>query len=81
MGLSNRYILEEDRRVIVTQRPMDSGEADHDRVIGADRAISQFRRIHQDLLATGAGFDDSDVVIETGATHWGIGPRIDLDEE
>ena len=64
MGLSNRFILEQDRQVVVTQRPMNSGEADHDRLIGADRAISQFRRIHQDLLARGVDSGDAGVVTE-----------------
>ena len=43
MGLSNRYILNQDRRVVVTQTPANSGDAD-DRLIGPDRAIALFRR-------------------------------------
>ena len=44
MGLSNRFILDQDRRVVVTQTPADSTDAEHDRMIGADRAIAQYRR-------------------------------------
>ena len=44
MGLSNRFILDQDRRVVVTQTPADSSDAAHDRMIGADRAIAQYRR-------------------------------------
>ena len=81
MGLSNRFILGQDRRVVVSQRPMDSGEADHDRLIGADRAISQFRRIHQDLLATGVDVGDAGQLTEKGTSHRAIDPRSELDEE
>ncbi len=49
IGLSNRFILNQDRRVVVTQTPLDSADAE-DRLIGADRAISQFRQIHARLL-------------------------------
>ncbi len=51
IGLSNRYILDQDRRVVVTQTPLDSSMAADDRFIGADRAIIQYRRIHQQLLS------------------------------
>ena len=44
MGLSNRFILSQDRKVVVTQTPMDSTDALQDRMIGADRAISHYRR-------------------------------------
>ena len=81
MGLSNRYILEEDRRVVVTQRPMDSGEADHDRVIGADRAIIQFRRIHQDLLARGVDSEDSGVEKKKSTSQWVADTCSDLEVE
>jgi len=46
MGLSNRFILDQDRRVVVTQTPNNSSDALEDRLIGADRAISQFRSLH-----------------------------------
>ena len=55
MGLSNRFILNQDRRVVTTQTPKDSGLADGDRLIPADRAISQFRRWHARLHDAGAG--------------------------
>lgn len=51
MGLSNRYILRQDRRVVVTQTPLNSADAHTDHLIGADRAIIQFRRWHARLLA------------------------------
>ncbi len=50
IGLSNRFILSQDERVVVTQTPMDSADAHEDRLIGADRAIIQFRRLHSRLL-------------------------------
>ena len=50
MGLSNRFILSQDRRVVVTQTPLDSSAAQQDILIGADRAVSQFRRYHARLL-------------------------------
>lgn len=43
MGRSNRLILNQDRRVVITQRPYDSREAAEDRMIGADRAIARYR--------------------------------------
>lgn len=53
MGLSNRFILNQDRRVVVTQTPKDSNLAVEDRLIGADRAVSQFRRWHGKLMDQG----------------------------
>ena len=50
ISLSNRYILGQDRRVVITQTPADSGDAHHDQLTGADRAIAQFRRFHSLLL-------------------------------
>ena len=50
MGLSNRFILGQDRRVVVTQTPLDSSAAQQDILIGADRAVSQFRKNHARLL-------------------------------
>ncbi|WP_293028116.1 aromatic ring-hydroxylating dioxygenase subunit alpha [Pandoraea sp.] len=49
MGLSNRFILNQDRRVVVTQTPRDSAHAEQDRLIGADRAIIEFRRWHRHM--------------------------------
>ena len=54
VGLSNRFILNQDRRVVVTQRPLRSDEALDDRLIGADRAIIQYRRWHARALAPAA---------------------------
>jgi phenylpropionate dioxygenase-like ring-hydroxylating dioxygenase large terminal subunit len=51
MGLSNRFILNQDRRVVVTQTPPSSTDASEDRLIGADRAISQFRRLYAGFLS------------------------------
>jgi len=51
MGIANRFILNQDRRVVITQTPPVSLDADQDRLIGADRAIIQFRRIYARLLA------------------------------
>ncbi|MFM8330990.1 MAG: Rieske 2Fe-2S domain-containing protein [Candidatus Methylumidiphilus sp.] len=50
VGLANRYILGQDRRVVLTQTPLDSAEA-QDKPIAADRAIIEFRRLHARLLA------------------------------
>jgi phenylpropionate dioxygenase-like ring-hydroxylating dioxygenase large terminal subunit len=44
MGISNRVILRQDRKVMVTQPPADSSTAGDDRLIGADRAIVKFRQ-------------------------------------
>lgn len=52
-SLSNRYILGQDRSVVVTQTPAASPDATQDRMIGADRAVAQYRRYHAQLL-TGA---------------------------
>ncbi|MBX9946624.1 MAG: aromatic ring-hydroxylating dioxygenase subunit alpha [Reyranella sp.] len=51
MGIANRFILNQDRRVVVTQTPADSAEARGDRLIGTDLAISQYRRLQAELLA------------------------------
>jgi len=50
MGISNRFILHQDKRVVITQTPTNSSEASTDRLIGADVAITEFRRIHRILL-------------------------------
>jgi phenylpropionate dioxygenase-like ring-hydroxylating dioxygenase large terminal subunit len=44
MSLSNRFILNQDRRVVVTQTPASSADAGDDRLVGADRAINEFRK-------------------------------------
>jgi phenylpropionate dioxygenase-like ring-hydroxylating dioxygenase large terminal subunit len=44
MSLSNRFILNQDRRVVVTQVPASSEAAIDDRLVGADRAINEFRK-------------------------------------
>jgi phenylpropionate dioxygenase-like ring-hydroxylating dioxygenase large terminal subunit len=50
MGISNRFILNQDKRVVLLQTPPNSSEARQDRLIGADNAIAQFRRLHAVLL-------------------------------
>lgn len=50
MALSNRIIINQDKRVALAQTPPDSSGAHHDRLVGADCAISQFRRIHTQML-------------------------------
>ncbi|MEN9705594.1 MAG: hypothetical protein RLZZ393_1473 [Pseudomonadota bacterium] len=49
-GLSNRYILGQDRTVVMTQTPHSSLDAPDDRLIGADRAIAQYRRFLRQRL-------------------------------
>jgi phenylpropionate dioxygenase-like ring-hydroxylating dioxygenase large terminal subunit len=44
MSLSNRFILNQDRRVVVTQTPASSEHAGDDRIVAADRAIVEFRK-------------------------------------
>ena len=51
LGWSNRHILGQDRRVVVTQTPANSLDAVNDRFIEADRAIVAFRRRLAALLA------------------------------
>jgi len=43
-------ILGQDRRVVVTQTPASSADATDDRLVGADRAINQFRKLHARML-------------------------------
>ena len=50
MGIGNRIILNQDLRVVSTQEPNDSMDAVDDRLVEADRAIGQFRRLHSLLL-------------------------------
>jgi phenylpropionate dioxygenase-like ring-hydroxylating dioxygenase large terminal subunit len=51
MSVANRVILNQDRRVVVTQTPRDSSDAREDRLLSTDRGIIQFRRLHAQLLA------------------------------
>ncbi|MBT9548177.1 MAG: hypothetical protein IV090_22490 [Candidatus Sericytochromatia bacterium] len=43
MSLSNPFILKQDQRVVLSQRPLNSLESEADHLIGADRAISKYR--------------------------------------
>ncbi len=43
MSLSNPFILKQDQRVVLSQRPFNSLESEADHLIGADRAISKYR--------------------------------------
>jgi phenylpropionate dioxygenase-like ring-hydroxylating dioxygenase large terminal subunit len=43
-GWSNRFILAQDRRVVVTQTPQSSLDARDDHLLGADRAIIEYRK-------------------------------------
>jgi hypothetical protein len=55
MALSNRFILNQDRRVVMTQTPRSSCGAMADRLIEADRAIALYRKWHErQLRAAGA---------------------------
>jgi hypothetical protein len=51
--LSNRFILNQDKRVVVTQTPRESPAAGEDRLVEADRAIARFRALHASLLERG----------------------------
>jgi phenylpropionate dioxygenase-like ring-hydroxylating dioxygenase large terminal subunit len=53
MGLTNRFILDQDRRVVVTQTPRESPPAGEDRLVEADRAIARFRALQASLLEDG----------------------------
>ncbi len=50
MGISNRIILNQDKRVVLTQTPSNSLNAHQDRLIRSDRAVGQFRRLLARLL-------------------------------
>jgi phenylpropionate dioxygenase-like ring-hydroxylating dioxygenase large terminal subunit len=52
-GLSNRYILNQDKKVVITQKPLNSLDASQERLIGADRAISTYRRRLEHALREG----------------------------
>lgn len=42
---SNTIILNEDRRVVLSQRPLDSSDAANEKLFPSDRAIDHFRRL------------------------------------
>lgn len=44
-NFSNRYILNEDKRVVLTQQPLDSAKASDETLMPSDRAIAHFRKI------------------------------------
>jgi len=44
------FILQQDRRVVVTQTPASSVDVTSDRLVGADRAINMFRKLHARML-------------------------------
>jgi hypothetical protein len=44
MSQSNRFILNQDRRVVVKQTPASSEDAGQDRLVAADRAINEYRK-------------------------------------
>ncbi|MBX9693855.1 MAG: aromatic ring-hydroxylating dioxygenase subunit alpha [Cyanobacteria bacterium] len=48
---SNAIILNEDRRVVLSQRPMDSSEAASEKLFPSDRAIDHFRRLWLETTA------------------------------
>ncbi len=52
MSFSNQIILNQDKRVVCEQRPINTAEADHEHLIGADRAVAQFRRMIKQLQNT-----------------------------
>lgn len=52
LGIANRFILGQDRRVVLTQRPNADSDTANDVLIGADRAIIQFRRLYAQLCLT-----------------------------
>lgn len=49
LSFSNRLILNQDKRVVCEQRPINTAEAEQEHLIGADRAIAQFRRLVRQL--------------------------------
>ncbi len=57
MGISNRFILNQDKRVVLTQTPPNSCDARQDRLIGADNAIAHFRRLHTTLIERSESVD------------------------
>jgi phenylpropionate dioxygenase-like ring-hydroxylating dioxygenase large terminal subunit len=50
MGWSNRFVLNQDRRVVLTQTPASSLDAGGDRFIEADRGIIEYRKQLERLL-------------------------------
>ena len=51
MSLGNRIILRQDLRVIGTQTPRSGLDATDDRLVGADRAIVLFRKLHARMVS------------------------------
>ena len=49
-SLGSRFILNQDKRVVLTQTPASSIDATADRLVGADRAVNQFRKIHARMI-------------------------------
>lgn len=49
LAWSNRFILNQDRRVVVTQPAGSSLEGSGDHLLATDRAIIEYRRLHRDL--------------------------------
>jgi len=52
LGIANRFILRQDQTVVVRQLPKNSMNAGEDQLIGADRAIHQFRKQYAKRLNT-----------------------------
>lgn len=50
LNFFNRLVLNQDKSAVLSQLPRNSSQAGHERLIGADRGIAQFRRWHARLL-------------------------------
>jgi phenylpropionate dioxygenase-like ring-hydroxylating dioxygenase large terminal subunit len=50
MSISNRLILKQDLRVIATQTPRSGLDAIGDRLVAADRAVSQYRKLNARMV-------------------------------
>ena len=60
MGICNLVILNQDKRVILTQTPANSLDDNQDRFIGADRAIIEYRRYLKNSLKLGENAEHID---------------------
>ena len=60
MGICNLVILNQDKRVILTQTPANSLDDNQDRFIGADRAIIEYRRYLKNSLKLGENAEHTD---------------------
>ena len=49
---SNTLILNEDRHVVLSQRPLDSSEASSEKLFPSDRAVEHFRRLWRESTAS-----------------------------